>query len=149
METIIKNIDFSYNGMEFKKIPITSYNGGAGWYARIGAVSKVVRQYIKAKYPNAEFQIKSESYSMGNSIKVWINPHSVSKEIYRGISLDLSYHFESGSFNAMEDIYEYKHNTPIKPQYYGNTINFDTKYMMVNYGYKYGSKQYNQYVEGI
>ena len=141
-------VDFNYKDINFKNIPIITYDNGRSYYSRIGAVSKVVRQYIKAKYPNAEFQIKSESFSMGNSVTVWINPHKVSKEDYKQISDDLETTFQSGNFNPMEDIYEYHNETTI--QYITNygVVNFDTKYMMVNYGYKWGSKQYKQYVEG-
>ena len=147
-----KKADFTWNGYKFKNIPLVSWNNGLSYYSRMGAVSKVCKQYIKQKY-NTNIQVATESYTGGSSLRVYVDPTSISADIFKLIKGDVQALFAAGSFNGMEDIYEY---------HKGETINFDlvivtadnvetdnidftAKYVFVNHDFKYGTKQFNEY----
>ena len=155
-------INFNWNGYTFKNIPINRYNrGGTPDYStQMGGVSKVVRQYVKQKY-GINIQIKTSSFSMGNSIHVYIDPINVKSEQYDLIRRDLNALFQYGTFNGMTDCYEYHNNCEyIKtwickksddacdfPMSDTKEIKFTTKYMFVNHNFKYGTKAYKDYQE--
>lgn len=68
----------------------------------LNAAAKNIRIELKAAFPGVKFSVKSSRFSMGNSISVnWIDGPTgdqVSAIIGR---------YAAGSFNGMEDIYEY------------------------------------------
>ena len=73
------------------------------------AGASVVKQYVKNKYPEVVVSAKSDSFSMGNSVDVYISDkfgnsvdESISKDINRFGS-----QFEYGQFNGMIDMYEH------------------------------------------
>lgn len=80
-------------------VPV-SVKGGA-----LVAAAKNMRIELKAAFPGVKFSVKSERYSGGDSINVfWADgPNSCQVEA-------IIERYQGGSFNGMEDIYEYKRN---------------------------------------
>jgi hypothetical protein len=60
-----------------------------------------IREILKKEFPTTKFSVKSDNFSMGDSVNVsWIDgvaPRKVEKLIS---------HYQYGKFNGMEDIYE-------------------------------------------
>lgn len=81
-----------------------------------------VRKELKFKFPDTKFKVTTESYSGGSSLRVsWFDGVPASK-----VDAILS-KYEYGSFNGMEDIYEYDKN---HSEEYG-----DVKYTFSNRSY--------------
>jgi hypothetical protein len=85
--------------------------------------ASIIKQYVKKFFPEVKVWSKSQTYSGGSSVDVNISNSdgsSIHQNIYEQIS-EFSNKFKAGSFNGMEDIYEYKegtittdNNTPLK-----------------------------------
>ena len=90
--------------------------------------AKAIRKELKAAFPNEKFRVRSETYSMGNAVSVYIGEYvktgardcrgwdvmeknEVMKEVEKIISK-----YKYGSFNGMEDIYEYTNRRDDIPQ---------------------------------
>lgn len=109
-EIIKTNFSTEINGRTFKfknvKLDKVTYSGGVRFYAPMGTVSSVVRQYVKQRWPQVgKFNISSDSFSMGDSVTVYLN--FVDNDLFKEISRELTMLFQRGRFNGMEDIYEY------------------------------------------
>lgn len=141
-----QKINFEFNGLKFKNISLRTYETSAGTtvYASMKGVSAVISQYIKQKYPGVKFQIKTDSFSMGDSVDVYLSPLHVSEEMYKTIQSDLDI-FQSGKFNGMTDSYDYKTKAGINGYVNGSLVTFDTKFMNVNHRPKFGTKEYDLY----
>ena len=69
---------------------------------------KIVKEYVKSKYPKVICSVKSSSFANGNSLDVHIcNPDGseVESSIYGDIN-SFANLFEYGKYNGMYDIYE-------------------------------------------
>ena len=68
----------------------------------LNAAAKNIRIELKRAFPKIKFSVKSERFSMGDAIRVgWIDgPNSDQVEEITG-------KYKAGSFNSMEDLYEY------------------------------------------
>lgn len=64
--------------------------------------AKNIRAELKADYPGVKFSVRSDRFSMGNAIRVgWTDgPNTAQVEA-------ITDKYKAGSFNGMEDIYEY------------------------------------------
>ena len=82
-----------------------------------------IRKYLKAKGVKAT--VKSKNFSMGDSVNVKIK-EIIDPEVLKQINLDVS-KYQFGSFDGMQDLYEYTNVNPNIPQ---------TKYLFVEYDYK-------------
>jgi hypothetical protein len=110
----------------------TVYRGGQQihyYYSTMLGVSQAIRQYMKQAFPDVEFRIKTESYSLGDSVRVNLLSN-VGQVKYNQIRKELESVFEKGSFNGMEDIYEYN-GGGLKVEYAGQTVDIGTKYLFV------------------
>lgn len=138
-------INFTWKGLKFKNISITYYEqtGKKYYYASMKGVSSVIRQYIKQKY-DVPFQIKSDTFSGGDSINVYFNPMYVTQTMYDVISKDLA-HFQAGTFDGMTDSYNYKSTHHISGFVEGQKITFDTTYLHTQYRPRYGTKEYAKF----
>ncbi len=87
-----------------------------------GAVlaAKNIRIELKRSFPKIKFTVKSERYSGGNSVRVGWNDGPTVKQIK-----DIISKYEEGSFNGMEDIYEYNASE-------FNTVFGGTKYLFAD-----------------
>jgi len=135
-------VNFEWNDMKFKNIGLLSWAGG-GYYAPIGAVSQVVRQYIKQKI-KVPFQIASSSYAGGDSIRVYISPLDVNEDKFKEIKSDLETTFSDGQFDGMEDIYNYGDNEFVV-EIDGHQVEFGTKYFFCEHRPKYDTKKYKDW----
>jgi hypothetical protein len=80
--------------------------------------AKAIRQYLKAQ--GIPGRVRSENYSMGSSINVYLaNPNPEVVAQVRAFADDYKY----GDFNGMDDSYEYRKDRPDLPQ---------AKYVFVN-----------------
>lgn len=111
--------------------------------ASIGAkfTAVMLRQYIKAKYPELTNWVTSESYSGGSSVRVYVCKQDGSK-VDRSIIEDLNNlcnSFEAGTFDGMTDSYNY--NADVISDY-GTRVSFLTKYIFVENKPKWGTLEY-------
>ena len=112
-----KKIKFVLSGIEFqldeKFLKTKDYYGKPFSKPQIRidhvAGASVVKQYVKKKYPNVVVSSSSSSFSMGNSVSIYLSDEygngvdeSISKDINRFGS-----QFEYGQFNGMIDMYEH------------------------------------------
>jgi len=74
-------------------------------------VAKICKKHVVAL--GIKCNVKSDSFSMGNSVHVTMS--DVNPVTFNKIESDLSM-YQSGSFNGMEDIYEYSNNRNDIPQ---------------------------------
>jgi len=127
-----KKIKLTILGEEYQ-LPISalkvkgsqSYNVNEETYIHMNAkyTASIIKQYVKKNFPDIKVWSKSQTYSGGSSVDVSLsnsNGSSIHQNIYEQIS-EFSNQFKAGSFNGMEDIYEYNegtkttdNNTPLK-----------------------------------
>lgn len=85
-------------------IPASSCKGGA-----LIAAAKNIRIELGLAFPGVKFSIKSRRFSMGDAIDVsWIDGPCVSQVD------EIIDRYSAGSFNGMEDLYEYSRDYWIK-----------------------------------
>lgn len=138
-----KKMKVNISGMQFE-IPTTclqtDYDGKLIIRLTAKDAASIMKQYVKKRYPALEIWSSSSNYAGGSSVDVWIcNPDgsSVAKEIYTEIDW-FSKNLDAGSFNGMEDIYEYKKDGVTDD---GITIVNYAHYVFVNNRPKHGSPQ--------
>ena len=65
--------------------------------------AKNIRIELKKTFPTVKFSVRSESFSMGNAIRVsWTDGCDVA-----GVD-EITNKYKSGTFNGMDEIYEYE-----------------------------------------
>ena len=142
-------------GVQTKNVSLvktTNYNGEDYHYANGTTYNQVVKQIIAAKFGKevASFcQFRYESFSMGNSFDIYVNPLIVSKEVYKEIKDLLEGLLQYGSFNSYEDYYEVKSDRQALKfkAPCGRDIEVSMKYVTVHHKPKYGTKAYEAYEE--
>jgi hypothetical protein len=74
-------------------------------YKSLVTAAKNIRTELKATYPKTKFSVRSESFSGGDAIRIsWTDgPNADQVDAIVG-------KYSAGSFNGMEDIYEYSRN---------------------------------------
>ena len=82
-----------------------------------------IRKVLKEK--NIKASVRSENYSMGDSVNVEIK-EIIDPKIYMALEEELA-KYQYGHFNGMEDIYEYSNNVEGIPQ---------TKFLFIKYDWK-------------
>ena len=137
------NFDCYSNGEIFKFKNISVYADYD--YVPMVGVSQVIRQYIKQRW-KVPFQISSSSYSGGDSITVYLSPVNVDGNIYDDIENELNTIFTSGSFDGSDDSFNYK-PTVFKITNDGREYSFRTKYLIVYYAPKSGTKDWQVYLK--
>jgi len=139
-------INLEINGIKFN-LPSTclirtNWNGEVVTpFIRIRAkhVASLIKQYVKSKYPQIECSAKSETYSGGDSVNVYVstpNGYEVSDEIEKDIQ-SFGKTFQEGRFNGMEDIYEYNEYDTTTSN--GTKIDGGAKYVFVNNRAQFGT----------
>ena len=112
-----KKFKFQLNGMTFelptKHIQTTTWNGEKLEKPIIrinqAAGAALCKQYVKKMYPNVVVSATSESFSMGNSVSIYISDE-VGNEVDNSIISDVQAfgsQFVYGKFNGMIDMYEH------------------------------------------
>jgi hypothetical protein len=138
-------VNFEWEGIDkifnFKNITINKEYG----YVPMMGISQVIRQYIKQKW-NVPFQIGSETYSGGSTIRIYLDPQKINDNVYNDIDVELKLLFQSGNFNGMDDSYEYGENK-FEVIIDDKKFKFTATYIMVEHKPKYGTKEYVAYEE--
>lgn len=138
--TTSKKFKFELNGMTFqlpmKSVQTTDYKGN-----KIEPVinmnqsetASVIKQYVKKMYPEVVVSSTSKSFSMGNSVDVYLTDErgvGVNDEILRDVQ-SFGDMFVYGKFNSMEDMYEhFGHSSDGKTEN-GTQLRAGTKYLHV------------------
>lgn len=73
--------------------------------------AKAIRQELKSLFPSIKFQIRSETYSGGNSVNIGYTDGVCQKTIESVVNK-----YQQGKFNSMEDIYEITNRDESIPQ---------------------------------
>ena len=133
-----KKFKFKLNGMEFvlptKHIQTTDWSGNKiKPIIRINhsAGSNLLKQYVKQKFPNVVVSVSSSSFSMGNSVDVYISDewgNEVDSNIISDVN-SFGNQFVYGQFNGMIDMYESKECGGVTES--GTTIEGGIKYLHV------------------
>ena len=135
-----KKFKFQLNGMTFelpiKHLQTTDWSGEKLKNPTIrinqAAGAALCKQYVKKMYPNVVVSVSSDSFSMGNSVSVYISDevgNEVRKDIIEDIQ-DFGNQFVYGKFNGMEDMYE--HHSKENATDSGTQIDAGVKYLTVN-----------------
>ena len=134
-----KKFKFKLDGMEFnlpiKHLKTTDWNGNPikpEISINHSAGSNLLKQYVKLKYPNVVVSVSSSTFSMGNSVDVYISDE-VGNEVDKSIIEDVKSwgnQFVYGKFNGMIDMYESKESGAVSES--GTTITGNIKYLSVN-----------------
>jgi hypothetical protein len=101
--------------------------------------ASLIKQYVKTKYPRIECSSKSDTYSGGDSVRIYLstedgNPvdSSIEKDINSFGNL-----FQEGNFNGMIDMYEYS-DTKLTTDN-GTPVEGGSKYVFVENRPKFGT----------
>ncbi len=70
-----------------------------------------IREELKKHFPNIKFAVKSSNFSMGDSVHISWNDGPTEKQVQ-----EFTNKYQYGSFNGMEDIYEYTNTREDIPQ---------------------------------
>jgi hypothetical protein len=120
---------------------VNEYNGKKRISVGAKNTAVMIRQYVKAKYPELSYWVNSESYSGGSSIRVYVC-HKDGSKVDRAITNDLNNLcsiFEAGTFDGMTDSYNYKE--PVKSDF-STEVSFLTRYIFVENKPKFGTIEY-------
>jgi len=142
-----KKFKFQLNGMTFelptKHIQTTNWNGEKLEKPIIRmnqtATANVMKQYVKKMYPEVTVSVSSDSFSMGNSVSVYLSD-AVGNEIDKNIVEDVNRfgrQFVYGYFDGMTDMYE--HVSKENQTDSGTQIDAGTKFLHVTNGPKHAS----------
>jgi len=116
------------NVIQYRNDGVTPYVWGRGPIA-----SSMVKQYVKAKYPQVVCSVKSSSFANGSSLDVYVsNPNGseVEKSIYQDVNRFADM-FEYGRYNGMEETFEYYEASGVKTEK-GMEIEAGVKYVHTN-----------------
>lgn len=143
-----KNFQFQLNGVTFK-LP-SKFLRTHGWggqklptptiYMDHVATASVLKQWVKAKFPNVVVSSASDSFSGGNSAKIYLSDemgNEVDKSIYDEV-YSFARSFQMGSFNGMIDLYEYSKDRDMVTDN-GTPMDISTKWVSVQNGAKWGT----------
>ena len=134
-----KKFKFQLNGMTFelptKHLQTTDWSGKQLEKPIIrmnqAATAAVVKQYVKKMYPNVVVSATSDSFSMGNSVSIYISDEygaEVSPSIISDVD-NFGRQFVYGRFNGMEDMYEHVSKDGVTDS--GTQIDAGTKFLHV------------------
>jgi hypothetical protein len=134
-----KKFKFKLDGMEFtlpmKYLKNKDWNGNpipAEINITQGAGSSLCKQYVKKKFPNVVVSVSSNSFSMGNSVDVYISDEfgaEVDSNIIEDVK-SFGSQFVYGKFNGMIDMYESKESGAITES--GTKVTGNVKYLHVS-----------------
>ncbi len=109
--------------------------------------ASVIKQYVKKFFPEVKVWSNSQTYSGGSSCNVNLSNSDgseISQNVFEQIS-EFGNQFKAGSFNGMEDIYEYNEGTKTTDN--DTPLKYFPSYVFCNNSPKWGSVEYwmNEY----
>jgi hypothetical protein len=154
MNKMSKKIKLTILGEEYQ-LPISALvlKGSTQWneetYIHMSAkhTASIIKQYVKKFFPEVKVWSNSQTYSGGSSCNVNLSNSDgseISQNIFEQIS-EFSNQFKAGSFNGMEDIYEYNEGTKTTDN--NTPLKYFPSYVFCNNSPKWGSVEYwmNEY----
>jgi hypothetical protein len=75
------------------------------------AAAKAIKSELKAEFPTVKFSVTSESFSMGDAVRVSWTDGPITSAVN-----ELIKKYQYGNFNGMEDIYEHDNRIKGLPQ---------------------------------
>ena len=148
-----KKLKFKLNDNVFT-LPIESYRehnwgGTLEKYIHMSAKNSatVIKQYVKANFPELKVWCVSDTYSGGSSTRVYVcNPDGseVDYDIFKKIN-QWKWILSGGSYNGMEDIYEYRDDKLTTDA--GMALKYFPSYIFIDNKPKWGTPEYwlNEY----
>jgi len=148
-----KKLKFSINNNEFT-LPINSYQesnwgGSLEKYIHMSAKNSatVIKQFVKQNFPQYKVWAVSDTYSGGSSTRVHVcneDGSSIPTEDYKKIE-QWKWILSGGSFNGMEDIYEYREDELTTDN--GMMLKYFPSYIFIENKPQWGTAQYwlNEY----
>lgn len=136
------HITFVFLGITFK-LPIKFLRENNTIQMDHVATASVIKQYIKAKYPELVVSTKSNIFSGGNSVDVYVTDtrgKATDKVIFDDIK-KVGRTFQEGSFNGMIDMYENDY-AEVKTDDGKYNLNVWTKYVSIIDNAKFGSREW-------
>jgi hypothetical protein len=144
----LKKLKFSINKNEFT-LPIESYRettwgGSVEKYIHMSAKNSatVIKQYVKANFPKLKVWCVSDTYSGGSSTRVYVcnvDGSPVDSDTYKKIE-QWKWILSGGSFNGMEDIYEYREDELTTDN--GMALKYFPSYIFIDNKPKWGTVEY-------
>jgi hypothetical protein len=152
MSKMSKKIKLVIDKVEYQ-LPIKAYVSkptyGGEPYIHMSAkhTASIIKQFVKKFFPEIKVWSKSQTYSGGSSVDVSLSNSDgseINNNIYQQIQ-SFSNKFKAGSFNGMEDIYEYNHND-VKTDN-GTKLDYFPSYVFCKNAPQWGSVEYwmNEY----
>ena len=149
-----KKIKLVIDKVEYQ-LPVKAYVAkptyGGTPYIHMSAkhTASIIKQFVKRFFPEVKVWSKSQTYSGGSSVNVSLSNSdgsSIHQNIYEQIS-EFSNKFKAGSFNGMEDIYEYNNNDVLTDN--GTKLDYFPSYVFCKNAPEWGTIEYwvNEYNE--
>lgn len=146
-----KKIKLTILGEEYQ-LPISALvlKGSTQWneetYIHMNAknTATIIKQYVKKFFPEIKVWSGSQTYSGGSSVNVYVSNEdgsSIDQNIFEMIDT-FGNQLKAGSFNGMEDIYEYNEGTKTTDN--GTPLKYFPSYVFCNNKPKWGSVEYWQ-----
>jgi hypothetical protein len=139
-------INVQFNGVTFKlpetNLRKTDWSGNPTTpYISLSAktVASILKQYVKQKFPTVTVSAESDTYSGGDSVRVYLSTEDgnpVDSSIQKDVNT-FSKQFEEGSFNGMIDMYEYSYEELVTDN--GTPIKGGAKYIFIENRPKFGT----------
>ena len=142
-----KKIKLVIDKVEYQ-LPINSYvakpSYGGTPYIHMSAkhTASIIKQYVKKFFPLVKVWSTSQTYSGGSSVDVNVSyggGESIDQNVFEMIS-EFSNKFKAGSFNGMEDIYEYNNNDVLTDN--GTKLDYFPSYVFCKNTPQWGSVEY-------
>jgi hypothetical protein len=129
-------VSFTLDGIKYTDIK--GIDRGGQIYVDVAGSAQMVRQWLKAKYPNmpsSYYWVKSRPFANGNAIDIYLN--DAPNELYQEIRQQLTDSFEYGTYHygAKQSGKNLKSQTDE-----GVKISYGTKYLDVSNSSPYGAK---------
>lgn len=83
---------------------------------QVAQCASLVRKELKTLYPTIKFSVRSENYSMGDSVNVSYPRELLTDEQHKELNALLRGKYQYGHFNGMDDIYENSNRDDTIPQ---------------------------------
>ena len=156
----LKKLKFSINNNEFT-LPLDSYReqtwgGRVEKYIHMSAKNSatVIKQFVKQNFPDLKVWAVSDTYSGGSSTRIYVcnaDGSSIPTEDYKRIE-QWKWILSGGSFNGMEDIYEYREDELTTDN--GMALKYFPSYIFIDNQPKWGTveywmKEYNTYMDNF
>ena len=155
-----KKLKFKLNDNEFL-LPLDSYReqtwgGNLEKYIHMSAknTATVIKQYVKKNFPELKVWGVSDTYSGGSSTRIYVcnvDGSPVDSDTYKKIE-QWKWILSGGSFNGMEDIYEYREDELTTDA--GMSLKYFPSYIFIDNKPKWGTPEYwlgeyNTYKENL